>query len=102
MKHIQTPFDTKDKEAVQNLHKILIYFLQQKILHHNNEVLRRTTITQLKREQNSGLFGAITKGLVIILQNLFKIRSSGVIDEKTDRKSTRLNSSHVAISYAVF
>lgn len=83
MKPIQTPFDTKDKEAVQNLHKILIYFLQQKILHHNNEVLRRTTITQLKREQNSGLFGAITKGLVIILQNLFKIRSSGVIDEKT-------------------
>src|SRR5215510_2633318 len=29
-------------------------------------------------------------------------RSAGVVDVVVDRKSTRLNSSHVAISYAVF
>src|SRR5690625_8051110 len=41
------------------------------------------------------------KGELIYLINEYS--SSGAYDQKTrDRKSTRLNSSHVAISYAVF
>src|SRR5437870_10486457 len=40
--------------------------------------------------------------LVRQVQALFGLQGQGPVDQGTDRKSTRLNSSHVAISYAVF
>src|SRR5437660_5453378 len=46
----------------------------------NGRLLAHHTVTYIRAEQSSGSFG----------------------DRPTDRKSTRLNSSHVAISYAVF
>src|SRR5207253_6639583 len=42
---------------------------------------------------------------LLLLRGIFEARLDRVIGEirfRTDRKSTRLNSSHVAISYAVF
>src|SRR5690625_6530531 len=44
------------------------------------------------------------RGLILqIAEATYKHKpTGGVINAKTDRKSTRLNSSHVAISYAVF
>src|SRR5699024_3762201 len=44
------------------------------------------------------VFGHITSGLQILKE----IGQTGTADGSRDRKSTRLNSSHVSISYAVF
>src|SRR6266702_2314389 len=59
----------------------------QDVVHENVDLLRQLPIPK-HNERDSGPY--ITAGLLIAR------------NPKTDRKSTRLNSSHVAISYAVF
>src|SRR5690625_5575097 len=47
-----------------------------------------------------GVSQAVVRRASSMITNLFK--STGMMSGVSDRKSTRLNSSHVAISYAVF
>src|SRR5690625_6515186 len=58
---------------------------------------------RLKDEQNGGLYGMVDYDL----HTHKKADKGGIVTARflwtfSDRKSTRLNSSHVAISYAVF
>src|SRR5207253_5943217 len=75
-----------------------------------NEVLRldpaldQIVSTDTRVERLVGGFGFV-EGPVWVRQGgylLFSDIPANVINKWTDRKSTRLNSSHVAISYAVF
>src|SRR5439155_4467169 len=65
-------------------------------LYSRQDIEQLSTILNLTREMGVNL-----AGVTIIMDLLRKLRE--VQEEKqVDRKSTRLNSSHVAISYAVF
>src|SRR5690625_5887976 len=63
-----------------------------------DEVLKQSTETIIEYET----FDLETKDEAEEVFSRFINNELGNIDGKTDRKSTRLNSSHVAISYAVF
>src|SRR5690625_5911587 len=68
-------------------------------LRFRSEVLRARTGT----ESMNAIAGAIQEGAVAYLRRQFRtLGVFAVIAVVLDRKSTRLNSSHVAISYAVF
>src|SRR5690625_5588200 len=64
--------------------------------------LNNTTLSYTLAPELDGLEGVI-RGLDISLtgQNLFTLTSYSGFDPEIDRKSTRLNSSHVAVTYAV-
>src|SRR5207253_7855842 len=51
---------------------------------------------------SSVLYGLFALGVLSLAQNSFIAAVPSEARRKSDRKSTRLNSSHVAISYAVF
>src|SRR5690606_26689103 len=54
------------------------------------------------KEQAGNKFFRLTLGNEVRLKNAYIIKGESVVKDATDRKSTRLNSSHVKISYAVF
>src|SRR5690625_6899132 len=60
------------------------------------ETKRNTQLETLKKWREEAAH------VPVELKETFHKQMLHVIREKTDRKSTRLNSSHVAISYAVF
>src|SRR5690625_5691748 len=68
----------------------------------------RETVSLGRYAHQKGLFQSLTESDEAIIQDVMKqtgvdIYENETIDELSgDRKSTRLNSSHVAISYAVF
>src|SRR5207249_6558245 len=62
--------------------------------------LRNTLKSERMMALLSGFFGALAGLLTMI--GLYGVISYIVVTRKKDRKSTRLNSSHVSISYAVF
>src|SRR2546426_7449537 len=68
----------------------------------------RLQLQQLPHDLGDALFGARARlGRAVVLQHVRRrwLRKRGAIDlavRRQDRKSTRLNSSHLVISYAVF
>src|SRR3712207_7854150 len=52
------------------------------------------------RKPSAEILASIARGLKISAETLYE--QAGILDRRTDRKSTRLNSSHANISYAVF
>src|SRR5690349_23977829 len=56
--------------------------------------------SDLDRQAATKAFGRYLEGTTFTVDQIRFINS--MVDELTDRKSTRLNSSHVEISYAVF
>src|SRR5690625_5977883 len=88
-------------------------YLHQKVTHNLVQEYRRLAKENLVVYGENGMevqkpLHILTKRECQILQLLADGKSNRLvaetlyISEKTDRKSTRLNSSHVAISYAVF
>src|SRR5699024_11830894 len=64
-----------------------------------NSVPKNATITAMIWKRRAASFKKIAENIIRMNGlSLFNISAS----DKTDRKSTRLNSSHVSISYAVF
>src|SRR5207253_10064727 len=63
-------------------------------------------VTELDHHANSDTWRALAKERGVEIRTVRMRREDGRLDEEDlagkDRKSTRLNSSHVAISYAVF
>src|SRR5438067_4655856 len=58
--------------------------------------------TTLFRSESRGLRESASTAAAVDLHLRLGIRGGGYRDVPEDRKSTRLNSSHVSISYAVF
>src|SRR5690606_40270021 len=66
------------------------------------ELLRGLVVPRLPGGDGSGLLVAVGLiGTTVVPYNLF-LHAAAVRERWSDRKSTRLNSSHVKISYAVF
>src|SRR4051794_41288037 len=61
-----------------------------------------TTLFRSKNRDLVGRYGLATLGLRETLFDGFPLVIIGMIELTLDRKSTRLNSSHPSISYAVF
>src|SRR3989454_9365705 len=66
-----------------------------------------TTLFRSRFRGRDGLFRLLVAGLVIpaqvtMLPLFLLLRAMGLVNTYLDRKSTRLNSSHLVISYAVF
>src|SRR2546426_3730915 len=48
------------------------------------------------------LFRSLVRGQVLLARGLEYVQAARALGDRPDRKSTRLNSSHLVISYAVF
>ena len=90
---------SEDTASVEGLHASFNAAIQGANDAHRREIVSPLTITL--GDEFQGLCATLEGGLRIVRDLRARLLSGGV-GCRLDRKSTRLNSSHVVISYAVF